>query len=129
MLTQDSELNAAGTESALQAFRTPTGSLDAFALDPGCSRGVFLDSLEPGTHVVVGTAHSCYRFVVTDPARRRATVVGGAMFPEAIEVRVDGATMGGSVIKSGWIGVGLRMELSLGLKRITTSPVKFLAID
>jgi len=129
MLTHNSELNAAGTGGALEAFRTPTGSLDEFTLDQGCSRGVFLNAVEAGTHIVVGTAHSCYRFVVTDPARRRATVGGGAMFPEASEVRVDGATMGGTVIKSGWIGMGLRMELTVGSKRITTSPVKFLAID
>ena len=43
--------------------------------------------------------------------------------------KLQGATLGGSVIKSGWIGMGLRLELAVGSKRITTSPVKFLAIE
>lgn len=110
-------------------FVPQIGTLDEFAEDPGCTSGVMLEELEPGTRIVVGTKHSCYRLVVNDGLRGRATVVGGAVFPEPAEVRVDGATAGGSVIKAGWIGVGLRMEMSMGLKRITTSTVKFLAIE
>jgi len=111
------------------AHSDPLGTLDDFALDPGCTRGVAVDSLEPGTRVVVGTSHSCYRFVVSDPARRRGTVAGGKLFTEPAEVRIDGATAGGTVIKAGWIGVGLRMELTVGSKRVTTSCVKFLAVE
>ena len=132
MLTNDSQQVAAGFEIPdipIDAFETSSTSLDEFALEPGCSRGVFLDSLDEGARVVVGTAHSCYRFIVTNPARRLATVVGGKVFLEPVEARVEGATLGGSVIKSGWIGMGLRLELAVGSKRITTSPVKFLAIE
>ena len=111
------------------AYADPFGTLDQFALDPGCTRGVAIDSLEPGTSVIVGTSHSCYRFLIIDPQRRRATVTGGAMFADPTEVRIDGATAGGTVIKAGWIGVGMRMELTAGLKRVTTSGVKLLAVD
>jgi len=111
------------------AHSDPLGTLDDFALDPGCTRGVAVDSLETGTRVVVGTSHSCYRFVVSDPSKRRGTVTGGTLFAEPTDVRIDGATAGGTVIKAGWIGVGLRMELTMGSKRITTSCVKFLAVD
>lgn len=111
------------------ALSDPLGALDDFALDPGCTRGVAIDSLEPGTRVVVGTSHSCYRFVINEPARRRGTVAGGKLFTEPAEVRIDGATAGGTVIKAGWIGVGLRMELTVGSKRVTTSCVKFLAVE
>jgi len=111
------------------AHTDPLGTLDEFVVDPGCTRGVAIDSLEPGTRVVVGTSHSCYRFVVNEPARRRGTVTGGKLFTEPVEVRIDGATAGGTVIKAGWIGVGLRMELTTGLRRITTSCVKFLAVE
>jgi hypothetical protein len=107
----------------------PLGTLDDFALDPGCTRGVAIDTLDPGTRVVVGTSHSCYRFVINEPERRRGTITGGTLFIEPTEIRIDGATAGGSVIKAGWIGVGLRMELTMGSKRITTSCVKFLAVD
>lgn len=111
------------------SYADPFGTLDEFALDPGCTRGIAIDSLQPGTHVIVGTEHSCYRLVVTDPSRRRATITGGKMFTDPTDVRIDGATIGGSAIKSGWIGVGMRMELTAGLKRVTTSCVKVLAVD
>jgi hypothetical protein len=111
------------------ALADPLGTLDDFALDPGCTRGVAVDSLEPGTRVVVGTRHSCYRFVVSDPARRRGTVIGGKLFAEPADVRIDGATAGGTVIKAGWIGVGLRMEFTVGSRRVTTSCVKLLAVE
>jgi hypothetical protein len=111
------------------AYADPFGTLEEFGLDPGCTRGVAIDSLEPGTTVIVGTSHSCYRFVINDPQHRRATVTGGAMFVDPTQVRIDGATNGGSVIKAGWIGVGMRMELTAGLKRVTTSSVKLLAVD
>lgn len=129
MHPQNSSCDNAFDEIGTGVHSDPFGTLDDFALDPGCTRGVAIDTLEPGTRVVVGTRHSCYRFVVSDPARRRGTVTGGTLFAEPTEIRIDGATAGGSVIKAGWIGVGLRMELTMGTKRITTSCVKFLAVD
>jgi hypothetical protein len=104
--------------------RTPeAGSLEA--LGPG----VKLDTLEPGVRIVVATKHSCYRFIVVDGPAQRATVTGGSMFPESTEVRIEGATTGNSVVKQGWIGAGLRLELSVGLKRITTSCVQSVAVE
>jgi hypothetical protein len=82
-----------------------------------------LDGLAVGTTIVVATRHSSYQFAIVDAAQRQATVVGGKMFPEATDVRIEGATTGASVVKPGWIVVGLRLELSMGLKRITTSSV------
>lgn len=105
------------------------GTLEEFVDEPGCEQGVMVDQLEPGTKLVVGTKHSCYRLVITDAAARRAIVTGGKVFPESTEVRIQGSTGGGSVIKSGWIGVGLCLEMSTSSKRITTSPVKILAVD
>jgi len=91
--------------------------------------GLMLDGLAAGTPIVVSTRHSSYRFVVVDAALRQAKVVGGKMFPEQTDVRIEGATTGASVIKPGWIVVGLRLELSMGLKRITTSSVKSVAVE
>lgn len=128
MLQHDSQVDSQGV-TELRDFVPPIGGLDEFAIETGCTSGVTLEELEPGTRVVVGTRHSCYRLTINDGLRGRVTVVGGTVFPEPADVRVDGATAGGSVIKAGWIGVGLRMEMSVGMKRITTSTVKFLAIE
>ncbi|HKE84166.1 MAG TPA: hypothetical protein VKB50_10440 [Vicinamibacterales bacterium] len=99
------------------------------AREPATGPGLMLDSLESGTRIVVTTKHSAYRFVVIDGAQRRATVAGGKMFPESTEVRIEGATAGAGLIRPGWIIVGLRLEMSIGLKRITTSSVQSVSFD
>jgi hypothetical protein len=95
--------------------------------DSDCENGVTLNELEPGTRITVVTNNSTYRLDLIDGAESRVTAVGGSMFPEPTEVRVEGASAGEGPIKSGWIGVGLRLELTSGVKRITTSRVK--AVD
>ncbi len=104
-------------------------TLDGFAFEPGCVEGVQLRSLEAGTAVNVITRHSHYRLVVIDPARQSAIVTGGRLFPESTEVRCEGATAGGSVVKVGWIGIGLRLEMSIGRLRIRTSRVQAVTIE
>ena len=97
--------------------------------EPATGPGLKVDSLEPGTRIVVATKHSAYRFVVIDGAQKQATVTGGKIFPESTEVLIEGATAGAGVIQPGWIIVGLRLELSIGLKRITTSSVQSVSFD
>ena len=104
-------------------------TLDGFALEPGCVEGVALQSLEAGTVLEVITRHSHYRLVILDPARNSVLVTGGRLFPESSEVRCEGATAGGSVLKAGWIGVGLRLEMSIGRQTITTSRVQSVTIE
>jgi hypothetical protein len=58
-----------------------------------------------------------------------ATVTGGRLFPEPTQVRIEGATAGGTAIKSGWIGIGLRLEMSSDRSRVTTSVVQSITID
>jgi len=56
-------------------------------------------------------------------------VRGGARFPKATRAQLQGASAGGSLIKTGWIGVGLRVELLVGPRRIITSPVRSMTIE
>jgi len=97
--------------------------------EPSSGPGVLVAGLEPNTRIVVATKHSCYRLVVIDAAQKRATVTGGKMFTESTEVRIEGASNGTGVVKSGWIAAGLRLELSIGLRRVTTSPVQSVSIE
>jgi hypothetical protein len=103
------------------------GTLEDFAFRAGCVNGVALDSLEPGTVVELDTRHSRYRMVVCG-GDRRVLVAGGSRFPEQTEARIEGATAGGSVLKVGWIGVGLRLEMAVGRRRLTTSRVERIAV-
>ena len=86
---------------------------------------VKLDQLEPMTTLVVRTLNSLYRLIVADGDN--VLVQGGSFFPEPTFAKLDGASAGGSLLKTGWIGVGLLMEFRAGGKRIVTSPV--LAIE
>jgi hypothetical protein len=104
-------------------------TLDSFVLEAGCAEGVAINSVEPGCVIRVKTRHSVYRLLVLDPAKRHVLVKGGTPFPELTEARVEGATWGGSLIKAGWVGVGLRLEICDGRQRVLTSWVRSVGIE
>jgi hypothetical protein len=115
-------------------FNTNHGSaaahtLDRFAGESDSLEGISLQSLEPGTVIEVETKHSHYQFLVLDRDRKRVLVTGGAQFPERTEMRLEGASFGGSAVKAGWICVGLRLELSMGHYRVLTSRVQSIDIE
>jgi len=91
--------------------------------------GVLVDALPPNARIVVTTRNSCYRLLVIDGADRRVSITGGTMFPEATEMHLDGATADVGIIKPGWIRAGLRVALSIGSRRITTSRVESVAFE
>lgn len=97
------------------------GLFDLFGSEP--DEGVALDSLTPGTVLEVTTLNTCYRIVVLD-ADGHALVSGGSRFPGPAEVCINGSTAGGHALRMGWIGVGLRLEMRMGTRTITTSPVR-----
>jgi hypothetical protein len=90
--------------------------------------GIDLRSLPAGTAVVVDTRHSRYRFVMLDGSGWVALVQGGPYFPQETIARVEGSTLGGSLLKVGWIGLGWFVELSFGGKRIITSRVRSISM-
>jgi len=102
---------------------------DAFVYESGCPGGIDFHSLDAGAVVNVHTKYSCYRLVVVEPKAERALVTGGRLFPESTKVRIEGATAGGTEIRPAWIGVGLRLEMSNGSSRVTTSVVQSVTIE
>ena len=89
--------------------------------------GVHLRQLPPLTTVLVQTRNSLYRIVVTEGSNIH--VQGGTFFPDPTSAHLDGASMGGSFLKVGWIGVGLRMEIRTAGRRIVTSPVRAITTE
>jgi len=73
------------------------------------------------TTLRVRTRNSEYEIVVS--SGDEVFVRGGQFFPSLTEARFSGASVGGSFLKVGWIGVGLRMEILADGRRIVTSPV------
>ena len=101
------------------------------ALVEGCDTldGIAIQSLAPGTTLTICTRNSTYRVVVIDGVEQLVRVQGGSLLPEATEACLDGATVGGCLLKSGWIGRGLRAEFSVGPRRIITSHVQSITVD
>jgi len=85
--------------------------------------------LAAGAIVIVRTRNSCYRLVMLEPETQRVLVSGGDWFPEPTKAQLVGATRGGNMLKPGWIGAGLRMELRHMNQPITTSLVDAVTIE
>jgi len=100
--------------------RAPT--LTGFTAAVAAASGVHLRDLEPMTTLVVHTCNSEYRIIVS--SGDSVLVEGGQFFPSLTEARFSGASVGGSFLKVGWIGIGLRMEILVDGRRIVTSPVR-----
>ena len=102
-------------------------TLDGFVNDLADAPGIALREVEPLTTIVVRTHNSCYRILITHDTT--AIVRGGAFFPEPTPARIDGCGFGGALLKVGWIGVGLRMEIFSNGRRIVTSPVRDVTLE
>jgi hypothetical protein len=91
--------------------------------------GIDVRKLPAESEVVVDTSNSHYRFVMLDDHGSRALVRGGRYFDDEAEARVEGSTLGATLLRLGWIGVGLSMELSVQGKRLSTSRVRSITIS
>ena len=84
--------------------------------------GVHLRDLPPFTTLLVWTANSLYRVVITHWPE--VSIQGGAYVPDPTTAYLDGASIGKSCLRLGWIGIGLFLEIRWGGKRIITSRVR-----
>ena len=91
--------------------------------------GVTLMALDACDTIHVRTRNSDYEIFLLDPKSGRAIVRGGECFTEPVEATVSGSTFGGCMLKAGWLGVGLRMEIYVNGQRTVTSPVQSLRVD
>lgn len=91
------------------------------------SEGVQLSHLPPFTTLRVRTMNSLYHVVITQGPE--VYVQGGAFFPDLTPAYLEGASVGGSCIRVGWIGLGLLLEIHSGGRRTITSPVCAISIE
>jgi hypothetical protein len=91
--------------------------------------GVTLMALKACDTIHVRTRNSDYEIFMLEPRSGRALVRGGEYFTEPVEGTVNGSTFGGCMLKMGWLGVGLRMEIYANGQRTITSPVKSLRVE
>jgi len=91
--------------------------------------GVALETLVPFDTIFVRTLNSDYRILLLDSKTGRSLVEAGHHFVEPVEAVIYGSTSGGSTFKVGWIGLGLRMEMWVKDKLISTSPVQSVRVE
>jgi hypothetical protein len=91
--------------------------------------GVILGTLEACDMIHARTRNSDYEIFMLDPKSGRALVRGGEYFAEPMEATVSGSTFGGCMLKVGWLGVGLQMEIFANGQRTVTSPVQSLSVE
>ena len=111
------------------AFRPPGtdtvlsrgGTLDGFA-DAAAGAGLSVLALQPLTALFVETRNTRYHIIVS--RGDEILIQGGAFFPDPTPARLDGASLGSSLLKVGWIGIGLRMEIRTAGQRIVTTSVR-----
>jgi hypothetical protein len=89
----------------------------------GLVPGIDVRRLPEGTVLVVDTHNSRYRIAMAG-CGSQATIHGGHYFQEETDVRIEGSALAGSLLKVGWIGVGLFMEVTSDDKRVVTSRVR-----
>jgi len=105
------------------------GSLDgAIEILTGLE-GLTLTTLSPCDVVHVTTHNSHYELFMLDPAAGKVLIRGGSQFKDPEEASVIGSTFGGCMLKMSWLGVGLRMEINAGGRRVVTSPVQSLIVE
>ena len=81
-------------------------------------------ALAPIAQLEVRTRNTIYRITTFGGGDGRILIEGGRFFPVQSEVRLNGGTLGGSLLKVGWIGCGFCMELVHEGQRITTTRVR-----
>jgi len=102
-------------------------TLDTLTNVAGEADGVNVRALDPLASLFVRTKNSTYQINTLDGTA--AIVQGGRFFQTPTTVDACGATMGGSCIKLGWIGVGFCLEFIADGRRVVTTRVRAIGIQ
>ncbi len=99
-------------------------TLDGFREEADGSEGMDLSQLEPLTRLRVQTHNTLYQLTILSPWDAKVIVQGGQFFAEPAEANLSGSSYGGCMLKTRWIGLGMRMEIYGKQGPIVTSPVR-----
>jgi hypothetical protein len=104
-------------------------TLNGFVEDVANTDGILVRDIEPLATLLARTDNSVYRIIPLEADTSRIMIHGGRFFPEPTEARLSGSGFGGSFLKLGWIGLGLRMEILRDGQRIITSGVREIQVQ
>ena len=95
------------------------------------TRGIFIKDVPATTILEVRTLNSTYTMVVVDSFEKKVKVRGGQFIPELTDAILSGSTFGGCMLKEGWIGIGMSLEIFIPgreLPWLTTSAVQTISV-
>lgn len=116
-------------------FELPQSALlEHFAEMSVASDGLSVQELSAGDLIRLWTQNSEYCFTLLEPAAGQATVESRQLFPHPTTVVICGSGCGGTMLRVGWIGIGLQLEFNCSDShgrplRIITSPIKRLMLE
>ena len=93
------------------------------------TEGLAISTRQPFDVVHVQTNHSNYRFLLIDPATGRSLVEGGKYFSEPTEAIILGSSTRNAAFRSGWVGIGSRLELWAADRLVSTSAVASVQVE
>ncbi len=73
--------------------------------------GIDVHALKPDTAILVVTKNNLYKLVKGSEDKYEVFIQGGKLFPEIKKIKFTGSTFGGSMLKIGWIGKEMLMEM------------------
>src|SRR5688572_13075129 len=87
--------------------------------------------LSAGDVIDVETSNHLYTFLIEDPSTGAAEAMSnGKKIVEPTEATLNGALLGESTIRSGWVCIDYQLEIGLpDGRRVITSPVRRIAIN
>ena len=90
-------------------------------------KGVFIDALTKELILEIRTRNTLY--TVTVKGGKDVLAKGGHYFPEEAEATLVGSTWGGTMIRTGFIGIGMCLELwSEKTKTVVTTVIRNIKI-
>ena len=108
--------------------RVPIGALlDTWTSLPW-EGGLQVEHLRDLEGVEVRTRNTLYRITIVSALNGEVLVIGGRFFPTFTRARLNGSTMGGSLLKLRGVYPGFRLEFQIDRQVIVTSEIVGVAV-
>ena len=88
--------------------------------------GINVHRLKEGTILLIVTKNSLYKIIKGPRDVYDITIQGGKKLPKPVKANFAGSTFGGSLLKIGWIGFLMHMEIHIpsSRRKLTTTGVR-----
>ncbi|OGN08919.1 MAG: hypothetical protein A3J46_02570 [Candidatus Yanofskybacteria bacterium RIFCSPHIGHO2_02_FULL_41_11] len=106
-------------------------TLDGFIEAVKKNDGLGVNSLPIGTTLLIETENSHYQLIILNPDTRSVIISSSdsKFIQQPTNGVLNGSTFGGRWLRSGWIGVGMRIEICLDNgTTLTTSKVEKISL-